>query len=386
MTPRILYVDDDPATGNPRLEQAGIDFREKLPCDVANDDAVSRALDGIKLVLMDYRLRPDDTDSQAAIDGLDSQAPIDGLELIERFRATIRRHGAQRKPVPVLAIYTSLRDELAQQLDDCPNVPYMLARRANVDWVFDKRQIDGPDDPFKAQLQDMLDAFDRDLSACGGDPQIQLCSFLNLPELRDWSELAREQLIDASPPMRDLSHDGPRAKLMRWLLQVALPFPGCLVGIESVAVRLNMDRATLDSALDAYPESELNTLLQECRYDGALQAFFPPRYWAAGIDAILWHATRGRSMANADVRKQMTGMVGTELEWLTAQSPVLVVSPETFELDAIADLSEAVQFQPEAWPPEIDPPWVRISEIEHDLTLRAMVVSRDRDRLPEWQS
>jgi hypothetical protein len=63
---------------------------------------------------------------------------------------------------------------------------------------------------------------------------------------------------------------------------------------------------------------------------------------------------------------------------------VLVVSPETFELKSeVADISDAVQIQPDVWPPEIDPPWVRIDDVAQDRTLRAMVVSQDRDRLPE---
>jgi CheY-like chemotaxis protein len=174
MTERILYVDDDPVTGWTRLKPTGLKplVREKQPAEVADDKAVSQALVGIKLVLMDYRLHEDVSESAA---------PIDGLELIERFRATIRRHGQERKPVPLLAIYTALRNELAEQLEHCPSVPYMLARRANVDWVFEKGHLGGSDDPFGLQLRNILNAFDLDVSNCGDDPQAQLEELLQLP-------------------------------------------------------------------------------------------------------------------------------------------------------------------------------------------------------------
>jgi hypothetical protein len=171
---------------------------------------------------------------------------------------------------------------------------------------------------------------------------------------------------------------------MRWLLQVALPFPGCFLGMESVAVRLSVTPGGLQSALDRQPDSELADLLDRCQYHGALADFFPARYWKAGIDRILWEATEGRSMANAEVRERTMRMIGEEVDLLAKSNPVLVVSPETFELKSeVADISDAVQIQPDVWPPEIDPPWVRIDDVAQDRTLRAMVVSQDRDRLPE---
>ena len=45
-------------------------------------------------------------------------------------------------------------------------------------------------------------------------------------------------------------------------------------------------------------------------------------------------------------------------------------------------MNDAVQIQPNFWPTEVELPWVRISEVEKDSKLRAIVVSEDRERLP----
>ena len=117
------------------------------------------------------RPRPEARAAVAAYERVETHLPEllhqcgSGLELIERFRATIRRHGQERKPVPLLAIYTALRNELAEQLEHCPSVPSMLARRANVDWVFEKGHPEGSDDPFGLQLRNVLKAFDLTLPA-----------------------------------------------------------------------------------------------------------------------------------------------------------------------------------------------------------------------------
>jgi hypothetical protein len=376
MSEPILYIDDVLATGHDRLIESGLPFREKMPGDLADDNSISDALRDTKIVLMDYGLHDDDASSGA---------PLDGLELLERFRATIRRHHDQGTDVPLLNIYTNQIARLAEQHDDCPVVPYMLARRANVDWVFDKMPPADSEYAFGAQLRDMLSVFDLDVGMSDRDVEQQLASFLELPQEPDWSELALEQLLDARPPVKkDISPPGVRVRLMRWLLQVALPFPGCFVDLHSVAVRLRIPPKDLCDALSINRSSDLAAFLDQARYRGPLACFFPTRFWKAGIDYVVWKMTEGRSPANPTVRNTIATAIGEEHPLLDIADPVLVVSPETFVLTGdVAPIDEAVQVQTELWPPTVEPPWVRIADIAKDRKLRAMVVSKDRDRIGE---
>jgi hypothetical protein len=376
MSKPILYVDDDLPTGRPRLEATGLPFREKVPRDVADDGSISEALQDTKIVLMDYDLHDDDASSSA---------PLDGLELLERFRARIRRHHDQGASVPLLTIYSNQIGRLAEQHDDCPEVPYMLARRAKVDWVFDKQEPSDAEDAFGEQLGEILRAFDLPMGSSGGGVERQLAAFLGLPEEADWADLALEELLDLRPPVQeDLSLPGARVRLMRWLLQVALPFPGCFVDLDSVAVRFRLLPRDLSAVIARDAGSELASLLDRARYRGPLACFFPARYWKAGVDTILWRMTEGRSPANPAVRKTIANAIGEEVPLIDVADPVLVVSPETFEpTGEVASIDEVVQIQTDLWPPTIEPPWVRIVDIAKDRKLRAMVVSKDRDRIGE---
>jgi hypothetical protein len=169
---------------------------------------------------------------------------------------------------------------------------------------------------------------------------------------------------------------------MRWLLQVALPFPGCFVDLHSVAVRLRIPPKDLCDALSINRGSDLAAFLDQARYQGPLACFFPTRFWKAGIDYVVWKMTEGRSPANPAVRRAISDAIGDDLPSLDVADPVLVVSPETFERTGeVVSIDEAVQIQTDLWPPTVEPPWVRIADVENDRRLRAMIVSRDRDRI-----
>jgi hypothetical protein len=312
MSKPILYVDDDTPTGTPRLEATGLPFREKGYRDVADDSSISDVLQDTKIVLMDYCLHDDNASFSA---------PLDGLELLERFRARIRRHYDQGASVPLLTIYTSQIDRLAEHHGECPVVPYMLARRAKVDWIFAKQCPANTEDPFGDQLQDMLDAFSLEMDG-GGSVEEQLATFLRLPEASECSDLALEELLDTRPPVQeDLSLPGARVRLIGWLLQVVLPFPGCFVDLSSVAVRLRVSPADLASALERRPDSDVATLLDKARYHGPLACFFPTRYWKAGVDYMLWEITEGRSPGNPAVRSAISDAIGEDLPSLDVTVP-----------------------------------------------------------------
>ena len=377
MGKKILYVDNNLEVGRSTLKETDLKFVERMPDELDKDSAVLKALRGINIVLMDYDLHEEDSVSSA---------PIDGIELLERFRAAIRTLQLAGNSIPLLTIYTGKYDKLVKELD-CQSAPYLVARRANVDWVFAKGNARKGTEITACRLQSILSGFELNFEQHGTDDENQLFSFLALPDGLLWSKLAKEQVRDARPPIQTMHSGVDRATLMRWLLQVALPIPGCFVSLEWVAVRLHISPVKLADTVKMKFESNFSKSLDECRYKGSLVDFSPARFWKAGIDHLIWELTQGRSPTNPDVRENLAKAIGDEIPELDEETPVLLVSPATFEQNnQIADMNDAVQIQPDLWPAEVELPWVRISEVENDSRLRAIVVSEDRERLPKDSS
>ena len=374
MGKKILYVDDNLETGRSTLEDTSCEFVERTPYELRTDSAVLKALHGIDVVLMDYDLHEGDTTSSV---------PIDGIELLERLRAANRTLQEEKNAIPILTIYTGKYSQLVKEFD-CPSAPHLLARRANVDWVFAKGSKPMGAKLTTSRLNAMLSAFESDFGHHGVDVENLLFSFFGLPRDLPWTDLATEQVRDARPPIQTMRRGIDRATLMRWLLQVALPIPGCFVSLDWVAVRLRISPEELATAVKENAESNFSKSLDECRYVGALADFHPVRYWKAGIDHMIWKLTQGRSSTNSDVRENLTKAIEKNILALKEEAPVLLVSPDTFEQNnQIDDMNNAVQIQPDLWPAEVELPWVRISEVEMDSKLRKIVVSGDRERLPK---
>ena len=371
---KILYVDDNLETGRSTLSNTGLQFAERTPHELRKDSAVLEALRGIDFVLMDYDFHEE---------GTASSAPIDGIELLERLRAAIRTPQQAGSPIPLLTIYTGKYDKLVEELN-CPSAPYLVARRANVDWVFEKGKARKGTEITTCHLKSILSGFELNFEQHGTDDENLLFSFLALPGDLPWAGLAREQVRDARPPIQTMRSGVDRATLMRWLLQVALPIPGCFVSLEWAAVRLRISPEKLTAAVQENAESNFSKSLNECRYEGVLANFYPIRYWKAGIDHLIWRLTQGRSTLNTDVRNNLTEEIGTSIPPLNEEAPVLLVSPDSFEQTGeIVDLKDAVQIQPDLWPPEVELPWVKISDVKNDRELRLIVVNEDRERLPK---
>ena len=374
MGKKILYVDDNLEFGKSTLEGTDLEFVAKMPDELDKDSAVLEALSGIDVVLMDYDLHEEDTVSSA---------PIDGIELLERFRAAIRTLKQAGSSIALLTIYTGKYDKLVQELN-CPSAPYLVARRANVDWVFAKGSAPEGTKLTTSRLNAMLSAFECDFGHHGTDVENLLFSFLGLPRDLPWTDLAKEKVRDARPPIQTMQRGIDRATLMRWLLQVALPIPGCFVSLEWAAVRLRISPEELANAVKKNAESNFSKSLDECRYIGALADFYPVRYWKAGIDHLIWRLTQGRSTSNTDVSKNLKKEIGKRISPLNEEAPVLLVSPYTFEQTGeIADMKDAVQIQPDLWPEGVEFPWIEISKVKNDRELRTIVVSEDRERLPK---
>ena len=381
MEKKILYVDDNPESARPKLEdisnQINYGFDEKRPNDFDTDSKVSAALKGKNIVLMDYELR--DLDATPSV-------PIDGIELLERFRAEIRRDQDQGVQVPLLTVYTGKYLKLIENFGCPSSAPHLVARQANVDWVFEKgksemmgTKITGP------RINAIFSGFNFEFRKNRSDGEDQLFSFLKLPEGLPWTDSAKEQVREARPPIQTTMNVSHCATLMRWLLQVALPIHGCFVDLPWVAMRLHLHPDSLANALQEIPSSEFSRLLDECRYKGTLADFYSEkRYWRAGVNHLIWGLTQGLSPLNTEVGKNLIKSIGKKIPILDKRSPVLLMSPDNFQqTNQIADMKDAVQVHPDFWPEGVDLPWIEMNEVNKDRELRTIVINEDRDRLPD---
>ena len=374
MGKKILYVDDNLETGWTRLEEIDCEFVAKGPNDFDTDSDISAALNGINVVLMDYELHGSEDVSSV---------PIDGIELLERFRAVIRHHQLLGDQVPLLTIYTGKLEKLINDFR-CPSAPHLVARHANVDWVFEKGKTQIGTEITRHRLDTISSGFKFKFKNNETEYENHLMSFLKLPPDLPWTSLAKEHLHEARPPIQTMEKAIDHAILMKWLLQVALPVHGCFVDLPWIATRLHLQLGELSEALRDKPTSKFSKLLSKCKYKGALAEFYlEERYWRAGIIHVIWDLTRGLSPVNTKVRKILVEEIEKEIPILAENAPVLLVSPVNFEqTNQVADMDDAVQVQPDFWPEGVDLPWVEISEVEKDRELRAIVINEDRYRLP----
>ena len=233
MAADILYVDDDHGAGQSWLEEGNFNYNIKTPEEVSSDNDISAALQHIKIVLMDYNLHEQGQDSSLTL-------PIDGIELLERFRAVIRRHGQEGLIRPLLVIYTGKANKLIEEFRCHSSAPHFLAPRANVDWVFSKG-LGHEANENSHRLKIILSELDTEFEESASDPEQRLYNFLKFPNEKPWDELAKEQVNNVRPPISSMLEDNHRVELMKWLLQISLPFPtypGCFVDLNWVAARL----------------------------------------------------------------------------------------------------------------------------------------------------
>ena len=382
MVADILYVDDDDGAGRIWLEEDNFNYISKTPGEVSSDEDISAALQGIKIVLMDYNLHEQGQESSLT-------PPIDGIELLERFRAVIRRHGQEGLTRPLLVIYTGKTDKLIEEFKCPSSAPYFLAPRAKVDWVFPKglgQEANGN----SRRLNIMLSGFNTEFEECDTDPEQRLYDLLKLPTNKPWTELAKEQVNNVRPPISSMLEDNHRVELMKWLLQISLPlptFPGCFINLNWVAARLGMNSEELICAVEKYSESELSQVLEGCKYKGVLANFYGDLYWKAGVDHFIWKYTQGLRSSNQDLKDKLISIIGTEVAFLDQRRQVFLVSPLTYEpTEETCDMDEAVQIKPEFWPDGIELPWVKIDQCRNDQALKSIVINEDRDRLQEAEN
>src|SRR5262249_33818449 len=143
---------------------------------------------------------------------------------------------------------------------------------------------------------------------------------------------------------------------LRWLLHRILPYPCFLWDTYRLAARLRVTHASLQSALD----SNFSSLLEPCRYKGALIDFLGLRWWRCGIEAFIWELTEGDPFEPQRVRGLLAQRTGISLEPTASLQPSVCVDENYQPLPEACDPAEAVHIQPDDWPPYADLAWTTL--------------------------
>ena len=233
MVASILYVDDDPDTGRDVIAASKIDFRPIDSFDGLTVGKILQEIEKVHVVLMDYDLYEKGHSEY-----------LDGLELLERFRAAIRRAGDKDKRVPALALLTGKSQQIAEQFN-CPQVEPFLSRLTNVDWIFPKgvSQLRYANN-ISAQISSFFNAAFAVHQEWGNenalDPQLREMLKLNEDDISGWVDEAFEEFRASRPPLQELIKRKDGNELLRWLLHIALPFPSCFVDLDWIAIKLGI--------------------------------------------------------------------------------------------------------------------------------------------------
>jgi hypothetical protein len=377
--PSILIVDDKPEEVR-RIEellrgQASTEVRH--PQDVTNDD-----LAGADLILVDYLLQ--DWPERDGIYSL-SLRPMNGLALAGVYRAhlTSEEKGAKvdRRSPTAIALHSGHLQDVAGDLP--PEIrPYAVARANNLEWAFEKAHRDGTRPSLSDQLVSLADGVRRLPPEWPRDPaevNESAKQFFALSSNEPWAERAWAEIEDCHPPLHELSTATHGLALLRWMLQRILPYPCFLLDDWYFAARLQIDYSEFVAILESPGFIEH---FDEVKYVGPLSDFLGPRWWRAGVEALLWTLTEGRSFDAGAILQQLVNLTSLPLrQESSAAAPLVCLNESYTPLEKFCSADKAVRIQPDDWPSYAQQAWTTIELALELPLLQSLVVHEDRDRL-----
>lgn len=361
--PRVLIVDDDDEAQSgavSSLFDRGCIASALHPEQVSVEDV--RESD---LVLVDYNLSDWPERDGSAV----ARAPRTGISLLAVLRDLLSAD--TDRPVG-FALNTTRFGDLPTVLPQ-PVTKHALARANNFEWVFDKRETADLDSIRSlAQACQMLpdDWHESDVLE-------SLRHLVDLPD-QNWTDLAVDHMLRCRPPVHELSTATDGLAVVRWILHRILPYPCFLMGPARLAVRLGIPLATLEELMDPTSGPGLAEAFSPVRYSGVLADFAGSRWWAAGIEAVLWDSTSGRSLEPVAVREFVESVAGTSVEFDIPRFPVLAVDEEYGYVELPVEIERATRIQPDDWPPYADDAWTETEVLATSHRLQALVHPDDR--------
>lgn len=370
--PVVLLIDDDPAS----VDAQRLVLEERVRVILRHPSELRRAdLQAASVILVDYRLTEwSERDGQSSL----ALRPLDGVAVAAVLRSYADGRISRRPRV--YAIHSGNLSELSGGLP-AKSREHAIARTLNLEWVFGKG-VGYHAAGLTSQVMELADGVSKlpdRWPANAERADLRLTRLLAVPQRVGWRSRALADVQTCRPPAHAWALATNGTGIVRWLLHEVLPFPCFLLDIHYLAARLRVSPASLRKAMVASPRAA--RALAPCAYSGIFRDFVGTRWWRAGIEHLIWSWTKGDPFNPASLQAAVAKYVSPNLEPVIPGQPVVTVDAALRPSDALIDIADAVEVQPDGWPSYAEPAWIEKSLAEQDDQIRTLVVARDRGRL-----
>jgi len=371
--PLVLVIDDrsDEERLRDQVWGEAIKVSVEHPQDVTEFQLLRSSL-----VLVDYRLETWPERDNASCLGL---RPPNGLALAAVLREYVQRDQSQ---AVAFAVHSAHLPDLTAGLPAEPR-QHLIAKAHNLEWVFAKAKtrdesivLAGQVASLAAGVQQLPISWNADEPA--GRWSIAT-SLLAVPSEALWADEAIAGVQDCHPPVHEISERSHGLSFLRWLIQRILPYPCFLWDTHYVSARLRVTHDSLSQVLAS--STRLTEMLELCTYRGILHGFSGPRWWRAGIEALLWSVTEGNPFELEVLHSTLQLLSGNRLQFSEQIQPVVCLDRDYRPLPEQVGIDDAVRIQPDDWPSYADQAWTTIGLARDEPSLNSLVVNEDRDRV-----
>ncbi len=365
--PLILFIDDEPEEVRP-IARALADTGN-VRADVTHpDDIDDEMLGEASVILIDLSLVKWAGPALAKL----KKPAVQGLGLIAQLQEYVQQEFPKRA---IAFAVNSGKVPLIEK--DLAGGDHVLARVHNVEWVFRKEKT--YDANQLVELARAVRLLPDEWPGDGVKTRDAVTKWLGLDVEADWSERAWVDIEDCHPPFHGFSVHTRGIAFLRWMLHRILPYPTALTDSAQLAARLRVEPGSLRAALEN--SERLGTWLRPAAYCGQLAGFLGPHWWKAGVNALLFELSAGRSGDIDGVQRKVLELGEGALVAVSAAQPVVVIDRDLKPLATLCPIESAVRVQPDDWPPFASPAWMRIEDVRDDPSLASLVLEDDRDRV-----
>jgi len=366
----ILVIDDEPE------QVRGILLELADEAEVLHPEELDAAhLQATSLLLVDHQI--DDINWQRRSSYPLSCQPQDGLALAAILQSHLRSDRLAHPSPVAVALLSGKLNELTGLDNPRENI---AARACGLDWAFSKSQSPAFEHELPIRIRSFayaVRALPQSWPTAPLESQEKLAEFLGLQDA-EWSGIALIHVDRCRPPVHEPAFWTHGTALLRWLAQQILPYRTFLLDELQLAVRFGVTPRWLGGKLTS--GGPLSTALSEALYKGNLRELMGPRWWIAGIDALLWTVTAGGSGGANEVRDWLKGHVGEEPEPLGNNETLIIKEDLCFD-GTTARYTDCVRVWPDDWPPFAEVPWTTVELAKSTSRLGALVMASDIDRL-----
>lgn len=365
--PLILFIDDEPeeVRGFARaVADTGGARADVVPPEEIDENLLGEA----SVILIDLSLEKWDGPALSKL----KKPAMQGLGLI----AQLQEYVQQEFPKRAIAFGVN-SGKVSNLAKDLAGGDHVLARVHNVEWVFRKERTYHPQQlvELARAVRDLPDEWPTD----GAKTREAVTKWLALNVDADWSERAWLDIEDCHPPFHGFSVHTRGIAFLRWMLHRILPYPTALIDSMQLAARLRVEPGSLDAALEK--SERLRTWLRPAAYTGQLAGFLGPHWWKAGMNALLFELSAGRSGDLDELQRKVLELGEGTLVAVAAAQPVVVLDRDLRPLPTLCSIENAVRVQADDWPPFASPAWMQIDAVREDPALLSFVLEDDRDRV-----